>query len=218
MANDKNIVYGYLDESPGLHDANFFFCVDVILTENPADKETLSLMKRVRERLHGKEKRRLPEIKFSRASEAIKLQVLKRMAKLPIKIVALVVDTHGRRVIDSPENYGIIVGTASVEALKFYSGLFLTLDRRFTKPEHQNEMDDFALKVATRLLKRGVLTIASHRDSQNSVLIQLADFAAGALNYKYNHDDDSYWKIIKDLFVAEKVEKWTDLKAATKKE
>ncbi len=44
------------------------------------------------------------------------------------------------------------------------------------------------------------------------------DFAAGALNYKYNHDDDSYWKIIKDLFVAEKVEKWTDLKAATKKE
>ncbi len=82
-------------------------------------------MKRVRERLHGKEKKRLPEIKFSRASEAVKLQVLKRMAKLPIKIVALVVDTHGRRVIDSPENYVFIVRTAAIEGLKFYSGLFL---------------------------------------------------------------------------------------------
>lgn len=54
-------------------------------------------------------------------------------------------------------------------------------------------------------------------DSKRNSMLQLADFVAGALNAKYNDGDDSYWKLIKDLFEVEKVAKWTSLKAAAKR-
>ena len=211
------MMYGFLDESPSLHDKAYFFCVDILLEENPNNKEIQTIIKRAREKLPSKEKKRVPELKFANTLPDIRQYVLKSIAKYPARIVILVVETDQRRVADIPENYGLIVGWALVEATKLYPKLSVTLDRKFVKTKDREEMEKMVHKIVDA--KSAVVDLRLiHDDSKRNAILQLADFVAGALNAKYNYNDDSYWKIIKPLIAVEKLTKWVSLKAATKKE
>lgn len=213
----SNLVYGFMDESPSLHDKAFFFCVGILLTSDPDEKHYKSLFKRIREKILNRKLRKVPEIKFSKSTEQVRRRVLKTIAKLPIKAIIYVVDTKGRRVADTPENYGIVIGFSIVEVLKFYKAIILTVDKKFTNQRDQTEVEKIALKVVAKKAEKGILDFKTHTESHKNSLLQIADFIAGAYHYKYNLKEDTYSNMIKHLIIEEKIADWIKMKAYVKK-
>ncbi len=218
-----NMVYGYLDESPSLHDEAFFFSVTILIDEIALNKALTRIIKRAREKLPKKERKKFPELKFSNSSPKIRNYILEAIAKQPVKVVAMVVETKSRKVADIPENYGLIVGWSLVEAVELHPAITLTLDQKFVKDSDVVAMENTVTRIVFGNSPH-VLIRLTEGDSQENPMLQLADFVAGAFNYKYNRNDDSYWKLIEKVIEVEKVAKWLSLKAtdkapqATKKE
>lgn len=128
-------------------------------------------------------------------------------------IVAVVVDKEGRRVKDTPQNYGLVVVAAVAEFLSIHSNLSLTVDKRYTNPNQQEQFQEAVQQAISKLAVKGTnVFFNSPVDSTKESLIQMADFVAGAFNFKYNRHDKSYVEIIKKKVKVEKVIKWNALK------
>lgn len=208
-----DLTYGFLDESPNLKDQAFFFCVAILLPDNPNPAHYQHIFKKIRQRELKKKKKQISEIKFSNSSPQIKRKVLELISKEKVTVYAFIVDREYRRVIDSPENYGIVMGFAVGEVLKDCHTLILIPDKKYTKLTDQAELDRTTLKVVSKISRDGALMLKEPAESKTNSIIQVVDFIAGSLNFKYNREDDTYWQIIKDLVVKEKIESWTKLKA-----
>lgn len=211
-----NLTYGFLDESPNLTDKASFFSVVIVLTTDQNEKNYQSIFKRIRKsELKGK-KKDIPELKFAHSTDRVRTKTLKAISKRSVKVSAFIIDKTNRRVPDTPENYGIVVGFAVSEALKKYPIIVLTVDKKYTKPKDQEEVEKTTLKVVGKVSKKGVLQFKEHADSKSNSLLQMADFIAGAISYKYNFKDDTFSKIIENLIEQEELESWPDIKAIYK--
>lgn len=211
-----NLTYGFLDESPNLQDKSSFFSIVIILSTNPDEKSYRSIFKRIRKNVLKKKAKEVPELKFANSTHQVRQKVLKAISKRSIKISAYILDKEGRRIPDTPENYGIVAGFAVSEALKKYPVIVLTFDKKYTKPKDQEEVEKTALKVVAKVSKKGVLQLKEHADSKTNSILQMADYVAGAISFKYNLNDENYWEIIKDLIEQENKGSWTDIKAIYK--
>jgi hypothetical protein len=209
----SNVVYGYLDESPALSDKVLFFCVDIISTSDKTNKRLQNIIKRARKRIVKKKLKSLSEIKFHNSDERTRTYVLKAIAEQDVKIVAVVIDKDGRKVKYTPLNYGIAVGATIAEFLSVYPVLNLTQDKKFTKEKQEVEFLKYAQETVEKLAPKNKSVIFnSPKYSKQDSLLQLADFAVGAIQAKYNNQDSHYVDIIKDKIAVEKMIKWTTLK------
>lgn len=213
---NDNLTYGFLDESPNLQDKSSFFSVAIILTANPDEKSYRSIFKRIRKNVLKRKQREVPELKFANSTHQLRVKVLKAISQRSIKISVFILDKAGRRIPDTPENYGIVAGFAVSEALKKHPVIVLTFDKKYTKPKDQEKVEKTALKVVGRISKKGVLQFKEHADSRTNSILQMADYIAGAVSFKYNLNDESYWEIIKDLIEQENKESWLEIKAIYK--
>lgn len=209
----RNVVYGYLDESPSLRDEAFFFCVDILSTSDRTNKRLKNILKRARKKVLKKKLKSLSEIKFYNSDERTRTYILSEIAEYDVRVVVLVVDKEKRRVKDTPFNYGIVAGATVAEFLSVYPALNLTMDKKFTNDEQEREFLRITQETIQTLVPTGKnIFFNPPKDSKKESLLQLADFAAGAMNFKYNQHDNHYADIIKDKIVVEKVVKWTKLK------
>lgn len=214
MSDD--LAYGFLDESPNLTDKASFFSVVIVLTTDQNEKNYQSIFKRIRKNeLKGK-KKDIPELKFASSTDRVRTKTLQAISKRSIKVSAFVIDKTGRRIPDTPENYGIVVGFAVSGALKRHPVIILTVDKKYTKPQDQEEVEKTTLKVVGKVSKKGVLQFKEHADSKSNSILQIADFIAGAISYKYNLKDNTYSKIIGNLIEQEELESWPNIKAIYK--
>ena len=216
MNTNDNLTYGFLDESPNLQDKSAFFSIVIILSTNPYEKSYRSIFKRIRKNVLKRKAKEVPELKFANSTHQVRLKVLNAISKRSIKISAYILDKAGRRIPDTPENYGIVAGFAISEALKKYPVIVLTFDKKYTKVKDQEEVEKTTLKVVAKVSKKGILQFKEHGDSKTNSILQMADYMAGAVSYKYNLNDESYWEIIKDLIEQENKESWVDIKAIYK--
>lgn len=209
----NSLVYGFLDESPSLHDEAFFFCVDIITTSRKTNKNLQKILKKARKRIVKKTLRSLPELKFYHSNKKTKVFILSEIAKQDIEIVILIIDKERRRIKESPKNYGIVVGAAVAELLVIYPNLSLTTDKKYTNRKQQEEFQQASQETISKLSTKGANVFFNPPvDSQKESLVQLADFVAGAFNFKYNRKDNYYTEIIKNKVKVEKVVKWSKLK------
>lgn len=210
---DNQITYGFLDESPSLSDSQLFFCVDIISTAEKTNERLQNIIKRARKKMKNKKLKSLSEIKFNNSEESIRVFVLSEIAKADIEIVAVAIDKEKRRIKDTPQNYGIVVGAAVAEAAILHPLLNLTVDKKFTSQKQEKEFIIEA-QQATQILSKGSINVSFNppTDSKKESNLQLADFVAGALNFKYNNKDDHYVEIVKDKIKVEKVLLWTEIK------
>lgn len=209
-----DLVYAFLDESPSLNSSDLFFCVAIILTDLSTQKPLAKILKKARGRLDRSHKTSA-EIKFHKASAATKRYILSELANIDIEIVATVIDKNHRQVSDTPANYGLVIGAAVAQCLTLHPNLAVTHDRHYTNRQQYTEFVNSAnqsLQVSSR--KPSSVFFSPPADSQVQPLIQLADFVAGALNYKYNRKDSQYFNLIRTLIKKEFVFKWTELKRA----
>lgn len=210
----QGLSYGFLDESPSLSDNTLFFCVDIVSTSDKTNKKLQNIIKRARKKIVKKSLKSTKELKFHTSDEKTRVYVLSQIAKEDVTIVAIAVDKEGRRVKDTPKNYGTIVGAAIAETATLFPALNLTVDKKF--PSAQEREFIFEAQRAAQLLakkKTGLnLSLNAPVDSETESRVQLADFVAGALNVKYNSGDDHYVEIVKSKIKIEKVLKWTEIK------
>ncbi len=209
----NNIVFGFLDESPSLSDDTFFFCVDIVSTSEKINKNLQKILKNARHKIVKKKLKQLSELKFYNSDEKTKMYILSQIAKCDVEIVVLILDKDRRKIIDTPENYGIVVGVAIVEFLKLHSSLSLTIDKKFTNLNQQNDFLQNCQNVINKLSPKGKNVFFNPPiDSRKESNVQLADFVAGAFNAKYNKQEARYWEVIKNIIKIEKVVKWTEIK------
>lgn len=209
----SSLVYGFLDESSSLPSKDLFFCVDIVVSDEKVSKLLSDILTRARKRIIKKKLKTLTEIKFYHSDERTRSYILSQIATTDVEIVVLIVDKKGRKVADTPENYGIVVGVAIAEVLKLHPRLELTVDKKFTNPDQQENFIRESEKTAIKLTQKGMsLIFNTPADSKRNRQVQLADFVAGAFNSKYNKNDNHYFEIIKEKIKTEKVVNWSDIK------
>ena len=152
---EKQIVSGFLDESPSLHDKAYFFCVDILTTTEEIKNNLRKIIKNARQKIVKKKLKSLTEIKFNNSDEKTRIYVLKEIAKWKVDIIVYVIDKENRRVDDTPENYGIVVGGAITESLRLGSAIKLTADKKYTSFKQQNEFLTAAQNTISRLFPTG---------------------------------------------------------------
>ena len=210
---EESLYYAYSDDSPTLAGPENHLAVVAVVTFKAADKKLARIPKRVRQRVMDKKLRQLPELKFYNSNEKTRTKMLQMLADEPVEIFALVIDKEGRRVSDSPLNNGIVLGNVAAIILEDKGRVSLTSDRKFVNPGDAAQCLDTAVRVAANKVPSGFLVINEPVDSQRESLVQLADFVAGAISYKYNWNDAHYYQIIKEKVVSEKLVRWKDIKA-----
>ncbi|MDO8515073.1 MAG: DUF3800 domain-containing protein [bacterium] len=208
----SDFVYGFLDESPGISDANYFFCVDIVVDSEKAGKKLSKIIRLARNRLNKKYKN-TSELKFNNTDEKTRVFILSEIAKTNLGIVVLILDKDGRKIEDNPVNYGIAVGITIIESLAVYKNIVLTVDKRYKTGKDFLEFEKTAKNVFDKLSPRGTNFIfETPAESENNPGIQIADFVAGAFNAKYNRSNSCYAEILRGNIKKEIVAKWTETK------
>lgn len=129
------------------------------------------------------------------------------LVKQDIKILLLVVDTEGRRVQDSPENYALLVSELLLLASRDYKQInHIIIDRHFTWI-HQRERFNKLLQAAL-----GKDLFVEHLDSSQNTIVSLADFIAGAVREFYVKEKGGWRKIIQTKVAREVKFSWKKLK------
>ncbi len=209
----NNLVFGFMDESPSLSDSSLFFCVDVVSTNEKTNKNLQKILKNARRKIVKKKLKQLSELKFYNSDEKTRIYILSQIASCDVEIVVLILDKEKRKIVDTPENYGIVVAAAITELLKFHSSLSLTMDKKFTNMNQQNNFLQNCQKTINILSPKGKNVFFNPPiDSRKESSVQLADFVAGAFNAKYNKKENRYVEIIQKKVRSEMIVKWTEIK------
>ncbi len=207
-----SIVHVGLDEAGSLTSEMPVFVMAAVVTARP---DTLrNLIRRVALR-SGKRLDRpaknTSELKWSNASQRIRSAVLAELAEADVELFTLTVNKAGRRIEDSPANYGILVCELLSHCWHVSPNVALALDRHFTSPAQVATVNTL---IYRRWPPQGVLSI-THVDSQRNVLVQLADMVAGSV-YSWHKEGDETMQLIVGKLGATRVEDWRHIKARWK--
>ena len=147
------------------------------------------------------------ELKWTNASQRIRLAVLHSLAQANVELVVLIVKKEGRRITDTPENYALLVCELLQLCWNLHPNLALALDLHFSATAQRAAVDTF---IHRQWPPAGILTV-SHVDSRYNTLVQLADFVAGSIYDWFKRGDQTYW-LLAPKIVAETEVAWSDVK------
>jgi len=198
----------FIDESGTLPDAKDEFIVICGVVVNEL-KEAKNIFSRILRSLKQR-KVNIKEIKFYHSGQNTKRQFLSGIASVNFKVFALVIDKKNRKIIDSPENFAILVADLIGDIIKWYKNgnINFIIDRHFHRKTDQNEFN----KLVEIEIKKSSEYSIKDVDSQKNFLVNVADMAAGAILWKYRGKDAQFYELIKENIVAEKVVSWPEIK------
>ena len=156
----------------------------------------------------GRSLKNAAEIKWNNASQRIRVLALTELAKTDAELFALTVLKDGRRIEDTPENYGILACEVLSLSWRLCPNVSLALDRHFTSAAQVAAVDTL---IHRKWPSHGVLSVV-HVDSQRNSLVQLADLVAGSV-YAWHKSGDRSMQLISGKFGASLVEDWRHVKS-----
>ena len=142
------------------------------------------------------------EMKASASLPAVRVEILRSLAELPIEIVAAVVDKSS--ILRPPREAGALYRSALLHVLRAalirYPVLTCCVDRHYTKRTKLEEIEHEAR--ATLVGLSSGLTIVWGDSSQRAEL-QAVDYVAWAFHEAYEHENESYYRLIAERVVSE---------------
>lgn len=198
----------FIDESGTLPDVTDKYIVLVALVSfNP--EQLKNILPKFRKKTPGKGPRKkervVKEFKFHYVGEITRIKVLLELNTKSIKVYALVVDKMGRKIADTPQNYGKLIEHLIKKVKQKENLKEVHLDKHFG---NKNDTDKLQSLLESRLNRDlDIRQINSMQDSR----IDLADFVAGAILRKYRGSDLIFYKIIKPKIIKEEIKKWNEL-------
>jgi len=200
--------YILIDESGTLPDPKDKFIVIVGVGVRKI-KEANNLISRILKSLRQR-KIRIREVKFYYAGEQTKRQILSGIVLVGFEIFAIVIDKKGRKIVDTPENFALLVSELinEINLWQPKRNLEITIDRHF----HRKKDEEGFNKFLQRYIVKNLIYNTKHIDSQQNFIINLADFVAGSILAKYNKNNFQFYNIVKENILLEKIVNWPELK------
>lgn len=155
-------------------------------------------------------KTRIKEVKFYYAGERTKRQFLSGIVSAGFEIFAAAIDKKGRKISDTPENFALLIGEL-INEINLWNPekrLEIIIDRHFCRKEDESDFNKFLKETAGENFDFNI----RHADSQQNFIVNIADFAAGAILAKYNKNNFQFYNIIKESILFEKIINWPELK------
>lgn len=201
-------LYAYVDEAANLADENQFFIIGVVSTHSK--KELRRILKRARKVVLGRSNRQVPEIKSSRVVKRVAAYVIKRLVQKDVAIYVWIVDKEGRKVADTPENYGLVLGYALKYGFKIADWDKVWVDKKYTKERDVRELNQILASTlgGSMFIQEKVVFTKSEKEPG----LGLADFVAGSFYAAYNQSDDELVKILQPRVVMEEKVLWRKIK------
>lgn len=212
MEELKNLTI-FVDESGTLPDPKDQFIVICAVAVKQA-KEAENVISRVLESLkQTRDSLKLKELKYYHSRHAVKRLFLASIVSAGLEIFVLAVDKKGRKIVDSPENFAILIAELLAGIFSWYRDkkLNLVIDRHFSQDKDQEEFN----KLLRDNLNYGAgwkLQSIQHIDSQSNFSVNIADMCAGAVLWKYNRGKDQFYNVIKENILIEKIGNWPEMK------
>lgn len=199
----KNITI-FIDESGTLPDPkDQVVIIAAVGTKLPENLRAIT--KSIRKNLA---KKNTSEIKFYKAGEKTKRKFLEKLSDEDIGIFTLTIEKQGQKIVDSPENFALLCWVILEDCLLFYQNSIkeVVFDRHFHKTSDQEKFNS----TLTQLLDQNLNFI--HTDSQKDYEINAADMVAGSLLWHKTKKEASFYKIIKEKIISERVISWKNLR------
>jgi len=195
-----------IDESGALPDPQEkYVAVAVLVVEKGEEHRLKRILKRTRQRLPRKGKRRREwrkaELKFGEVGDKTIRMILQALAEQKVEIYLLVVEKTERPIPDTPQNYAEIVWYILQEAMTHYPDLEVLIDKHFTQKQKRERFNQLIEAYAGRKVD------IKHVDSQQDSRVNLADFVAGATRYKALGRPE-FFSLFQRRVVLEKKMKW----------
>jgi len=143
-ATKKNdMITVFIDESGILPDVKDRFIV-VCGVATKQIKEVENIFSRILKSLRQR-KTRIKEIKFYHAGQNTKRQFLSGIAAAGFKVFALIIDKKNRKIVDSPENFALILKSLIIDIISWNKNepVSFFLDKHFQKKTDINRFNNF---------------------------------------------------------------------------
>lgn len=199
----KNITI-YIDESGTLPDPkDQVVIIAAVGTKLP--EKLRAITKAIRKNLI---KKNTSEIKFYTSGEKTKRKFLEKLSNEDIEIFTLTIEKRGQKIPDSPENFALLCWVILEDCLLFYQNSIkeVVFDRHFHKKSDQEKFNS----TLTQLLGQNLNF--THTDSQKDYEINTADMVAGSLLWLKTKKESSFYEIIKEKIISERVISWKNLR------
>ncbi len=197
----------FIDESGTLPDkSDRYIILAALVADNPdrLDKILPKFRRKTPTKGPRKKEKQVKEFKFHYVGDITKEKVLKEIASLNIKIYLLVVDKIGRKIPDTPENYGKLIKRLILVLIKKEHPKQVYFDKHFSSKSDTEKFETLLNLISQQIQFKQVDSLADPR-------IDLADFIAGAALRKYRANDNTFYNIILSKVIWEKVESWNKL-------
>lgn len=149
----------------------------------------------------GKELRNIPELKAWHTPRPITVRFLTRLAVLDVEICAAILDKHSARRPDNTEDwYRQVYAQVVQQTVARHTLVTVTMDKRYTKPSLRDKLVQFIVLAAQR---PGTTLSFVYADSQQEKALQAADAVAWSVFQKYEHEDDTFYRLIESKIVSE---------------
>jgi len=196
--------YAFLDESGGVAiftPGERFLIVAVLVTRKPRSLELA--IKRALRRFGTS--LASGEVKAAHSTDRVIRWVLESIAWQDVQIVAVAVDKQSivKPLKDPEDLYRMAVAKAIQRCVERWPRLEITLDRRYTH-EHLRHKLEWCIREKIADLE-GQAVVIRQMDSVRVKALQAVDFVAWALWQKYQWEDESYHRIVKDRIVVEEI-------------
>ena len=92
------------------------------------------------------------EIKFYKSGDKTKKKFLTVLSKSDIQIFALILEKHGQKIPDTPENFAAICSFILHDCLDYYQNSVISIifDRHFHNPSDLKKFDAIIKKISNR--------------------------------------------------------------------
>lgn len=151
-----------------------------------------------------KKEKLIKEFKFHYVGDITRRKVLEEIASNDIKIYILIVDKMGRKIQDSPENYGKLIKNLSSYLIRKEIPKEILIDKHFGNRSDTQELQSILDSINHQIEFKQVDSIADPR-------IDLADFIAGAILRKLRINDETFYNIFFHKITLIKNKKWNKL-------
>lgn len=197
----------FIDESGTLPDALDRYIVLaalVVSSTQGLEKILPKFRKKTPSKGSRKEEKKAPEFKFHYVGNTTRRKVLEEIISKDIRIYLLVINKMGRKIKDTPENYGKLVKSLTAILIRKEDPREIYIDKHFGSKRDSEKLQSFLDSINDQVKFKQVDSMVDQR-------IDLADFVAGAALKKFRTDDKVFYDIIFSKITWAKVKKWNEL-------
>lgn len=204
MNKQKGNRYIFFDESGTLSDPNDSVII-IAAVSSTSPEQLVQVTTQTRKQLRNR-KIDLQEIKFYRSGENTRKIFLTELAKTDVELFTLTIKKQGQRIADTPQNFALLCWLLLEECILFYDKKIseLVFDKHFHRKSDRDTFDSELQKLS------GLKLNFKHADSLQDVRVNVADMVAGSTLWYQTGKDSSFYKIIEDKIISEKVLHWKE--------